>query len=145
MPDARAAVQRLSSSGLRVGVVSNQSGVGRGLLTPAQVAAVNAVIDEQIGPFDTWQVCVHAPEDGCGCRKPLPGLIRSAAADLGVTPQQCVVIGDIGADAEAAWAAGARAILVPTKLTLPQEIVDAPVHATNLGAAVELALEWSRG
>jgi HAD superfamily hydrolase (TIGR01662 family) len=142
---ARAAVERLRSNGLRVGVASNQSGVARGLLTAAQVSAVNAAIDERIGPFDTWQVCVHGPDDGCGCRKPLPGLIRSAAENLGVSPQQCVVIGDIGADAEAARAAGARSILVPTEVTLSQEIADAPVRAADLEAAVDLALEWSRG
>ena len=62
-----------------------------------------------------------APADGCACRKPAPELIRQAAAELGVDPADCVMIGDIGADAEAAYAAGARAILVPTPHTRPEE------------------------
>ena len=56
---AAQAVQRLREAGLKVGVVTNQSGVGRGMLTPEQVAAVNSRVDELLGPFETWQVCPH--------------------------------------------------------------------------------------
>ena len=40
---------------------------------------MNARVEELLGPFDTWQVCPHAPDDGCGCRKPAPGLVLAAA------------------------------------------------------------------
>jgi HAD superfamily hydrolase (TIGR01662 family) len=141
---ARSAVERLRRHGLRVGVVSNQSGVARGLLSETQVAAVNEAVDTRLGPFDTWQVCPHGPDDGCGCRKPRPGMILAAARELGVRPEECVVIGDIGADAAAARAAGARAILVPTPVTRADEVAAAPVVAPDLGRAVDLALEWVR-
>ncbi|MFW5470851.1 HAD-IIIA family hydrolase [Knoellia sp. CPCC 206435] len=145
VPGAAAAVARARQAGLKVGVVSNQSGVARGLLTPEDVDAVNAEVEARVGPFDTWQVCHHGPNDGCRCRKPEPGMILAAARDLGVDPGDCVVIGDIGSDVLAARAVGASAILVPTPATRPQEVRDAPVVATDLESAVELALGGARG
>jgi histidinol-phosphate phosphatase family protein len=144
VPGALAALTRLRADGVPVGVVTNQSGIGRGLLTAAQVAAVNARIEELLGPFDTWQLCPHAPEAGCGCRKPEPGLVLAAARALGVPPQRCVVIGDIGADVAAARAAGARAVLVPTPATEPAEVRAAPVVAPDLPAAVAATLLMER-
>src|SRR5258705_9098851 len=126
MPGAAAAVARLREAGYRIGVVSNQSGIGRGMLDAAAVAQVNARIDELIGPFDTWQVCPHAPADRCRCRKPAPGLVESAARALGTIPQRCVLVGDIGADINAAAAAGATGLLVPTDVTLAAEVAQAP-------------------
>jgi len=140
MPGAREALKRLRDAGIPAAVISNQSGIGRGLLTEAQVRAVNAKVDTLLGPLDAWLFCPHAPEDGCDCRKPAPGLVRKAAERLGIPPERCVVIGDIGADIEAAHAAGARAILVPTPRTRPQEVAAAPAVAPDLSAAIELAL-----
>ena len=82
---------------------------------------MNDRVDQLLGPFGSWAVCPHGPDEGCGCRKPAARLVQQAAADLGVDPADCVVIGDIGADAGAAYAAGARAILVPTPQTRPEE------------------------
>jgi histidinol-phosphate phosphatase family protein len=139
-PGAAAAVARLRAAGIPTAVVSNQSGIGRGLLTEAQVRAVNHRVEELLGPLGPWAWCPHGPDDGCTCRKPAPGLILRAAERLGVDPARCVVIGDIGADVEAARAAGARAILVPTAVTREDEIAAAPEVAPDLPAAVELAL-----
>jgi histidinol-phosphate phosphatase family protein len=141
---AAAAVRRLRAAGLRVAVVSNQSGIGRGLVTGIQVDAVNRRIDEVLGPFDTWQVCPHAPEDGCGCRKPEPGLILTASRRLRLAGFECAVVGDIGADVHAAIAAGARPVLVPTPVTRQAEIDDAPATVDSLTAAVELILREYR-
>jgi D-glycero-D-manno-heptose 1,7-bisphosphate phosphatase len=140
MPGATAALAALRAAGVRLAVVSNQSGIGRGLLTRAQVDAVNARVEELLGPFDAWCVCPHAPGEGCACRKPAPGLVLDAAARLGVHPADCVVIGDIGADMGAAGAAGARAVLVPTAATLQEEVLAAPAVARDLPGAVALAL-----
>jgi histidinol-phosphate phosphatase family protein len=134
------AVDRLRRNGIRLGVVTNQSGVARGLVTQAQLDAVNAAVDEQLGPFETWQVCPHGPDDGCGCRKPAPGMVVAAAAALGVGVHEVAVIGDIGADVEAAHRAGARAVLVPTPQTRPEEVAAAPLVAPDLGGAVDLLL-----
>jgi len=138
MPGAAEALSRLRRAGIRLGVVTNQSAVGLGLITEDQMHAVNRRVEALLGPFGTWAVCPHPPE-GCACRKPAPGLILRAAADLGVDPAQCLIIGDIGADAQAACAAGARAILVPTAQTRPAETAGVPA-APGLAAAVAAVL-----
>jgi len=140
VPGARAALERLREAGVPTGVVSNQSGVGRGLVSLAEVAAVNARVEELLGPLGPWAMCPHAPGAGCACRKPAPGLVLEAAGRLGVSPARCAVVGDIGADVEAARAAGARGVLVPTSATRHEEIAAAPEVAPDLGAAVELLL-----
>jgi D-glycero-D-manno-heptose 1,7-bisphosphate phosphatase len=140
MPGAREALDRLRAAGIAVGVVSNQSGVARGLVTMEEVEAVNRRVDDLLGPLEPWAVCPHGPEEGCACRKPEPGLIRGAAEALGVEPERCAVVGDIGSDVEAARAAGARAVLVPTPRTRPEEVEAAPEVASDLGEAVELLL-----
>ncbi|MFF7366882.1 D-glycero-alpha-D-manno-heptose-1,7-bisphosphate 7-phosphatase [Streptomyces tricolor] len=122
LPGAAAAVALARSHGLATGVVSNQSGIGRGLLTAEQVRRVNARADDLLGGLDTWVFCPHAPDAGCACRKPRPGLILTAAARLGVPPDECLVIGDIAADVLAARAAGARGVLIPNAATAPAEV-----------------------
>jgi histidinol-phosphate phosphatase family protein len=144
MAGAREAIDRLRGAGVKLAVVSNQSGVARGLLTREQVDAVNSRVEELLGPLGPWLVCEHGPADACDCRKPAPGLVLRAAAALGVQPARCAVVGDIGADVEAARAAGARAILVPNDRTRPREIGAAPERATDLGAAVDLLLGGTR-
>jgi histidinol-phosphate phosphatase family protein len=140
VPGALAALTRLRAVGVPVGVVTNQSGIGRGTVSRDQVDQINARVEELLGPFDTWQLCPHAPADGCGCRKPEPGLVLAAASALGVPASRCVVIGDVGTDVAAARAAGARAVLVPTPVTRPEEVRSAPAVAADLPSAVELAL-----
>jgi histidinol-phosphate phosphatase family protein len=140
MPGAREAVERLRAAGVPTAVVSNQSGVARGRVRVEQVEAVNRRVEELLGPLGPWLICPHGPQDGCGCRKPAPGLIEAAAGALGVDPGDCVVIGDIGADVEAARAAGARAVLVPTPVTRPEEVAAAPEVAEDLLSAVDLLL-----
>jgi histidinol-phosphate phosphatase family protein len=140
MPGARAALDRLRAAGLRLGVVTNQSGLARGRFTAAELAAVNARVEELLGPFDTWRICPHGDTDGCRCRKPAPGLVADAAAGLGTTPARCVVIGDIGRDMAAAAAAGATGVLVPTPVTLTAEVADAPTVAADLSEAADLIL-----
>ncbi|MBV8490521.1 MAG: HAD family hydrolase [Candidatus Eremiobacteraeota bacterium] len=111
-PNARAALDRLRAAGLKLAVVSNQSGVGRGLLTMEQVDAVNRRVDELLGPFDGFFVCPHSPDDACECRKPKPKLIRDAALALNVDPGECIVVGDRDSDIAAAHNAGAEGIKI---------------------------------
>jgi histidinol-phosphate phosphatase family protein len=140
MPGARTAVRHARAAGLKVGVVTNQAAIGRGSTTDAEVSTINRRVDELVGPFDTWQVCPHTPEDGCACRKPGPALVIAAAAALHISPEECAVIGDIGADLGAARSAGARSILVPTPSTKAVEIASANVVAADLLQAVDLVL-----
>lgn len=138
MPQAAAALARLRAAGIPTAVVSNQSGVARGLLTRGDVDACMARLAAQVGPLGPVLVCEHDVEDGCACRKPQPGLVVQAAAALGVVPSQCAVIGDIGADVGAALAAGARPVLVPTPVTRHEEVVQAPEVARDLLGALDL-------
>jgi HAD superfamily hydrolase (TIGR01662 family) len=137
---AKEALDVLRRRGIAVGVITNQSGIGRGLLSTAQVEAVNLRIEQQLGPFDVWQWCPHLTEDHCTCRKPLPGMVFAAANVLGIPTHQCAVIGDIEADVHAAEAAGALGILVPTAATRPEEVQRASIVAETLAAAVTAAL-----
>ncbi|MGV9566620.1 D-glycero-alpha-D-manno-heptose-1,7-bisphosphate 7-phosphatase [Streptomyces sp. NPDC003480] len=145
MPRARQAVDAVRARGIPVGVVSNQSGVARGLLTRHEVEAVRLRVEHLLGPFDVWAVCPHGPDDGCACRKPAPGLVTAACARLGVAVEDTVVIGDIGADMAAARSAGARGVLVPTPVTLPGEVEAADETAGDLLAAVRLVLASGPG
>ncbi|MFD4988460.1 D-glycero-alpha-D-manno-heptose-1,7-bisphosphate 7-phosphatase [Streptomyces sp. NPDC058374] len=144
MPGAREAVRLLREHGVATGVVSNQSGVGRGLLTAADVRRVNRRADALLGGLDVWVFCPHAPDEGCACRKPAPGLVLLAARRLGVAAERCAVVGDIGADVDAARAAGARGVLVPTARTLAEEVTAAPHTAPDLLTAVRGLLDGSR-
>jgi histidinol-phosphate phosphatase family protein len=147
VPGAAAALDLLRRRGLRLGVVTNQSGVAKGLITPHQLASVNARVDEMLGPFDSWQVCVHDAGDNCACRKPSPGMVQAAADALGVQPSRCVMIGDTGGDVDAALAANADAVLVPTERTLAHEISAARSRARvapTLRAAVDMVLRDCR-
>lgn len=145
LPGAKAALDRLRAQGLRLGVVTNQSGIARGLLDRRQVEAVNARVDQLLGPFSVWALCEHGPEDGCSCRKPAPGMLLAAAAALGVEPSRCAMVGDIGADVGAARAAGMRAVLVPTRVTRPEEVAAAPEVCADLAQAVDLLLRLPPG
>ena len=140
---AREAVDVVRAAGLRTGVVTNQSAIGRGYITEADMRAVNARVEQMLGSFDTWQFCPHTPQDACACRKPAPGMVLAAAAALGVEPGACVLIGDTGGDMAAARVAGARGILVPGPATTWQSRRDAHAVCADLGAAVQLAVHES--
>ncbi|GGQ78927.1 hypothetical protein GCM10010216_46020 [Streptomyces flaveolus] len=137
---AREAVALLREHGIRVGVVTNQSGIARGLISDIDVRRLNRRVDELIGPFDVWAICPHGPDDGCHCRKPRPGLVLWAAGRVRAAPADCVVIGDIGADVEAARRAGAHGILVPNERTRPEETAAADHVAPDLLTAVRALL-----
>ncbi|CAN5134432.1 HAD-IIIA family hydrolase [soil metagenome] len=144
VPGAARALDRLREAGARLAIVSNQSGIARDLLTQAQVDAVNERVEDLLGPFDAVLTCPHAPDYGCTCRKPEPGMLHKAMAELGTEPARCALIGDIGADIEAALAAGIRPILVPTHVTRPEEVTAAPTVAADLASAVDLVLGATR-
>ncbi len=140
MPTAREALERVRTSGLRTAVVTNQSALGRGGLRWPELRRINARVEELLGPLDAWVVCPHDRDFGCRCRKPRPGLVIEAARRLGVRPQECAVIGDIGSDMAAARAAGAPSVLVPTPQTSAVDVAAAPLVAPDLLSAVRAVL-----
>jgi D-glycero-D-manno-heptose 1,7-bisphosphate phosphatase len=100
----------------RLVVITNQSGVGRGLFTAADLEAMNLrlkVMVEEVGArLEGIYACPHAPEDHCGCRKPAQGLMQRAAAELDFDPAEAVVVGDKESDVDFGQAAGALTILI---------------------------------
>jgi histidinol-phosphate phosphatase family protein len=144
LPGVAEGLDRLRAAGIGLGVVSNQSGVARGVLTADQVEKVNRRVVELLGPFGAVVWCPHGPADGCRCRKPAPGMIDRAAAALGVPVERCAVVGDIGADVDAARAAGALGVLVPRPTTLAAEVASAAVVAPDFAGAVDLLLDHGR-
>jgi D-glycero-D-manno-heptose 1,7-bisphosphate phosphatase len=137
---ARAALDRLRSAGVPIGIVTNQSGLARRLFDESALHEMHERIEHLLGPFDVVVWCPHDERDGCDCRKPRPGLVMRAADTLHVEPSRCAVIGDTGADVGAAVAVGALPILVPNHRTLRSEIATAPIVSESVGAAVELLL-----
>ena len=110
LPGAADAVRSLAVAGFVPAVVSNQSGLARGLITPQQAAAVHErfVADFAAASDLTlpcWY-CPHGPEDGCDCRKPQPGMLHQAAAALGMAGRPGVMVGDKPSDVDAGRAAG---------------------------------------
>lgn len=145
VPEAAQALHRLRGAGLRLGMVTNQSGVARGLITEDDVARVNTRVQDLLGTLGAVEHCPHGPADGCTCRKPGPGLVLRAAQALAVAPHECVVVGDIGSDVDAARAAGAHAVLVPTPVTRTEEVERADHVAPDLRAAVDHVLTLAGG
>jgi D-glycero-D-manno-heptose 1,7-bisphosphate phosphatase len=112
-------LRQLTAAGYRLAVVTNQAAVGRGLASADEVDELNARMVSTLAEgdvrIDTVLCCPHAPEEGCACRKPQPGLLVEAARRLGVVPADTCVIGDWVDDIAAARAAGcAVPILVMT-------------------------------
>lgn len=109
-PQALEALARLYRAGFTVALVTNQSVVGRGLLSLAEAERINdqlvRVIERAGGRVDGVYMCPHAPDEGCGCRKPQPGLIRQAAEELGLDVRRSALIGDALSDLEAGQRAG---------------------------------------
>ncbi|MBX7443976.1 MULTISPECIES: HAD-IIIA family hydrolase [unclassified Arthrobacter] len=138
MPGAKEVLDGLRAAGIATGVISNQSGIARGLITPGDVARVNAKVEELLGPFDVWEICPHSEQDRCACRKPAPGMVHNACHKLGISASQTALIGDIGADVGAAEAAGAIGVLVPTPVTRAEEVARARLVAADLASAVGL-------
>jgi D-glycero-D-manno-heptose 1,7-bisphosphate phosphatase len=118
LPRAVEALRDLNAAGVIVVLVSNQSAVGRGIISLRQAIDLNSRIVEHMerlgGAVDSSYMCPHAPDDGCPCRKPKPGMLVRAASDLGLDLERSWMIGDALTDVQAALAAGVRPVLVRT-------------------------------
>jgi histidinol-phosphate phosphatase family protein len=125
LPGSAAAVRALTRAGFTVVVVTNQSGVARGLVAPATLDAIHAAIRRRLAAAGAAvagiYACPHHPTEGrpplrkrCRCRKPAPGLARRAARDLGLDLARSYCVGDSDADLGLAAATGCRAVLVLT-------------------------------
>ncbi len=118
LPGSIGAIADLSKAGFTVAVASNQSGLARGLFDRAALRGMHRklrrLVGAQGGRVDRIVVCPHGPDDGCSCRKPLPGLLHRLARHYEASLEGVPVIGDSARDLEAARAAGATPLLVRT-------------------------------
>jgi heptosyltransferase-2 len=116
LPGVGQAVARLNRAGFKTIVLSNQSGLARGLITTEQLDAIHRRLRELLAEdgarLDGIFICPHHPEDACSCRKPAPGLVLRAQRELGLTPDHAVVIGDKASDVGLARNIGATAVFV---------------------------------
>jgi D-glycero-D-manno-heptose 1,7-bisphosphate phosphatase len=118
IPGSLEAIARLNAAAYRIGVASNQSGVGRGLFSVETLDAIHAKMHAALAAagahIDALAYCPHTPDDACACRKPKPGLLARIGADLGIDVRGVPFVGDSLADIEAARALGALPVLVRT-------------------------------
>jgi len=152
IPGSLEAIARLHQAGWRVVVASNQSGVGRGLMDEDSLEAIHRRMEQAVtaagGHFDGIYYCPHHPDEGCKCRKPLPGLLNAIATHFDISLEHVPVIGDSERDLEAATAAGAKPVLVltgngeKTRAGLPADSV-IPIYA-DLSAAADGLLAADR-
>jgi len=116
IPRAREGLVMLTRLGTSISIVTNQSGIGRGIVTEDEVDAVHArmidEVDQAGGRIDRILICPHAPSVGCGCRKPAPGLLLEAIEASGLPRRATVVVGDDLRDMQAARSAKVLAVLV---------------------------------
>jgi histidinol-phosphate phosphatase family protein len=147
LPGVVPALRRLIEAGFALAIVTNQSGIGRGLFTLEEYERFERHLEQDLAekgiPIAGSFFCPHAPGAGCRCRKPAPGLFERAARVLGADLSRSYVIGDARRDAEAGLAAGcAGAVwLAPeTPTSLPASTEAAP----NLEAAATWILTHPR-
>lgn len=116
LPGVLSALRLLRENGYRVLVVSNQSCVGRGLLSWGELQSITRRMLLEValagGAIEKVYYCPHAPGDACSCRKPQPGLLTKAMEDHQVRPSQIYMVSDAESDMEAAARAGCRSLLV---------------------------------
>ncbi|MFH0911175.1 MAG: HAD family hydrolase [Planctomycetota bacterium] len=127
-----------------VAVVTNQSGVSRGLYSRADVEAVNArlvqLLAEKGVGFDHIEYCPHQKADECDCRKPQSGLLHKAAAALGLGLEGAWMVGDRSTDIETGEAVGARTILLPEPPDAPPLVLEPDFLAEDLLEAARIIL-----
>jgi len=154
IPGAVEAIAQLNKAGFLVVVITNQSGIARGYYSATDLDQLHLYMSGKIaaagGRIDGWYFCPHHPdyltdESQCDCRKPLPGMIQSAALDLGIDLASSWMVGDKIADVNAGTAAGCQTILVKTGYGAT-EALSAPsgqIRLDDLSAAAAYIIEHS--
>jgi D-glycero-D-manno-heptose 1,7-bisphosphate phosphatase len=136
--EAPRCVTWLQKAGFKIVVVSNQPDVGAGLISRNTVDAMNTRLRNSM-PLDAVKVCFHTKEQRCDCRKPLPGMLLEAAAEIDIDLSASVMVGDRASDIQAGAAAGCRTIFVDLHYMAeprpsnpdPDKVVESLSEATN--------------
>lgn len=120
IPKAREALKALTEAGWDVIVISNQAGIGKGIVSAQAVERINKRMMEEIercgGRIKEIYYCPHRPDENCECRKPKPGMLFRAARESGIELSESYLIGDKISDIQAGAQAGCKTILVKTGL-----------------------------
>jgi UDP-glucose 4-epimerase len=147
LPGAGEALEKLANAGWELVVISNQSGVGRGLIPRENIPALRARMDSLLAPFGAkirkYQFCFHTPEEKCPCRKPGTKLIEDAARELFLDIQQSVFIGDRDTDLQAGRRSKCgKVILVRTGDGRKTEAALAPGTCDHVADDLAAAASW---
>ncbi len=149
LPQAIPAIRRFNEAGVKVVLVTNQSGAARGYFAPALVDRVHARLERLLAAggahLDGIYACLHHPDEGCACRKPRPALIQQAARELDLDLGRSYLVGDRYKDVETAANAGLPGILVLTGYGRGEhEFLSAGAKVQPVRVAADLleAAEW---
>lgn len=111
-------LSRIIDAGFKLVVISNQSGVSRGLISEEVLSAITDRLKDLLGEYgiilDGVYYCMHHPDEGCACRKPATGLFDDAVHDLGISLTESFMVGDKTVDIKAGVNAGVKTVLVKT-------------------------------
>jgi heptosyltransferase-2 len=151
LPGVGPAVARLNHAGFKVVLVTNQSGVGRGIITVEALDAIHQRLSELLAESGAWldgiYACLHRPDEGCACRKPASGLVAQARRELGLGAVQSFVIGDRAIDIALARNVGCRGVFVLSGHRPEDEVASMTAHgmvpdytANDLAEAVDWVL-----
>ena len=149
------ALARLKGAGAKLVVVTNQSGVGRGIITLKDLEAIHArlegILEQEGAALDAIYFCPHHPDDGCRCRKPNVGMVERAASELQLNLRRSYLIGDHARDIQLAHRVGAKAILLTPALVDTQALDMLKIErampdavAKSMAEAVDWILEDAR-
>ena len=145
LPGAAQAIANLNAAQVPVIVVTNQSGIGRGMFTEREYKRVNARMTELLAVaaahVDATYVCPHDPAFACECRKPGTLLFRRAAEEHAIDLARSRFIGDRWRDVVPALSFGARGILVPSASTPPEDLAAAREAGIRIASTLEEAVE----
>lgn len=146
LPGVLGAIKRLADTDHTVIVISNQSGIGRGLMSHEDLDEIHREMNRSIenagGKIDKIYICPHHPDDGCSCRKPKPGLLLQAARESNIDLTKSYFVGDSPSDIKAGNHAGCITIQVGTlPAKEPSDTITKPrYYANNLSDAVKIIL-----
>jgi D-glycero-D-manno-heptose 1,7-bisphosphate phosphatase len=141
-PGAREALRTLKQGGYKLIIITNQSAIGRGYFDEAAYRSVEREVLRQVGEdlITGTYFCPHAPDHGCECRKPRPGMIWQAARDHHIDVARSFFVGDKESDLECGRNAGVRTILVRTGYGQKADSTQTEYVAEDLAQVVEIIL-----
>lgn len=146
LPGALEGLAKLKEAGIPTVVVSNQAGIGRGLIDPAELERISRTMclaaSENGGDISAFYYCLHRKDEGCDCRKPNIGLFLKASQDMGFDLSESYFVGDAESDMEAGHKAGCRTVLVLTGRSSIEEVDGWPYQPNHIAENLPDAVDW---